>query len=45
MKRMLALLAAFMLLTLSTLAEDTSGFPGVWIENDGFGTLTILTDG
>lgn len=45
MKRMLALLAAFMLLTLSALAEDTSGFPGVWIENDGFGTLTILADG
>ena len=43
MKRILALLVAFVMLALPVLAEG--GFPGVWIETEGYGTLTIFADG
>ena len=43
MKRILALLVAFVMLALPVLAE--SDFPGVWIETEGYGTLTIFADG
>ena len=44
MKRMLTLLVAtLMLLALPALAEG--GFPGVWIETEGYGTLTLFDDG
>lgn len=50
MKRILSLILAFLLFaSLPAVAEDLSladsGFPGVWIEYDGYGTLTILADG
>ncbi len=45
LKRLLLLTAALLLLCLPAVAEEASGFPGVWIENDGFGTLTIFADG
>lgn len=44
MKRFLLLLSCLMLLILPAAAED-AGFAGVWIENDGYGTLTLLADG
>ena len=44
MKRFLLLLACLTLLILPAAAED-AGFAGVWIENDGYGTLTLLGDG
>lgn len=44
MKRIIALLVTILaLLTLPALAE--SGFPGVWIETEGYGTLTLFDDG
>lgn len=46
MKRLLSLLL-ICLLTLCplALAEQESLYAGVWIENDGYGTLTLLADG
>lgn len=43
MKRILALLVAFAMLALPVLAEG--GFPGVWIDTEGYGTLTIFANG
>ena len=39
----MSLLLFVLLLTLPALAE--SGFPGVWIETEGYGTLTFCEDG
>ncbi|MBQ4580567.1 MAG: hypothetical protein IJA83_07880 [Clostridia bacterium] len=43
MKRILMLLIILVLLALPALAEGS--FPGVWIETEGYGTLTIYADG
>ena len=43
MKRIVSLLLFVLLLTLPALVG--SGFPGVWIETEGYGTLTIYADG
>lgn len=49
MKRLLSLLICMLFLSIPVLAESpdlaATGFPGVWIENDGYGTLTLLADG
>ena len=45
MKRIASLLLAFMLFLCPLALAEESGFPGVWIENDGYGTLVILADG
>ena len=46
MKRILCLLLSFMLLLGSfAFSEQASAYVGVWIETDGFGTLTIRADG
>ncbi len=46
MKRFFSLLlACTLLLCLPVLAESASNYVGVWIENDGNGTLTVRTDG
>ena len=52
MKRILSLLLAFTIfLCLPALAEESAqsltdaGFVGIWIENTGYGTLTIRADG
>lgn len=44
MKRFLLILACLALLILPAAAEE-SGFPGVWVETEGEGTLTIRLDG
>ena len=51
MKRFLTILACLMLLCLPALADVAdlpladSGFVGVWVETDGYGTLTLYADG
>ncbi len=45
MKRLLALLLGCMLLCSLATAEQASSYVGVWIENDGYGTLTIRANG
>ena len=50
MKHFLALLLGCMLLfCIPIFAEDQAltetGYPGIWIETEGYGTLTISADG
>lgn len=49
LKRLLLFVIPLLLLCLPVLGEDASlldsGFPGSWIETEGFGTLTIYADG
>ena len=49
MKRLLSLLLMLTMLTMTAFAKSSdlagSGFIGVWIENDGYGTLTLRLDG
>ena len=44
MKRFFALLLGCMLLCPLARAEQASSYVGIWIENDGYGTLTIRAD-
>ena len=45
MKRITSLLLTLLLFLCPLALAEESGFPGVWIENDGYGTLVILADG
>lgn len=51
MKRFLITLTCLLLICLPVLAENTdlplagTGLPGVWVETDGYGTLTLYADG
>ena len=45
MKRNTSLLLAFLRFRCPLALAEELGFPGVWSENDGYGTLVILADG
>ena len=45
MKRITSLLICLLLFLCPLAMAEETGFPGIWIENDGYGTLTLLADG